>query len=928
MALRNYNINENAVVAAAAGSVTAGYAACLDATYTGYVTATTANRALLSGGRLSGVFIGTAVEGDTVPIVGSGHVEADVIGALGGSGDYVNVQSNGSLVRSSTLSSDSIGFYMADGSIEVNTSLQFGGAVTGNATAIQGVAVSSASAARSYVMAGNSTSIRMRRGTYNFLDWSPDETGATDMSALLLTAMNEIPNNSDLIIPLPSAYFRLNSPIVYGDDVEHGNKRGVVLIGEGPQTQSGGKYHFGVTMPRLGGYTASITARTNGGSGDLHTTVELIPTPGSGASGVTPSMLSRLRGKALVHWNAATGANRGESIIVDIPSNDVVRVSNQNSGAAGTDANNGALHWYIDESVITFAARNCGLVNVNFGLMAGAKIGNFVEFAHPSGQTAGASVRCYAHGCVMSNDNGPGVTQLFRDGFKIARDIVPTHSGNYAWSTGGGGLNGLGEYQVGAPPQVDTVEFVHCNVTYASRSGMAFYSTTAQSKENRVVECGFAGSPAKPMQYGAMVPKDLLTSGTTWSAVGNAHWDTYRCSLGYLGDAAFQIGGYGSKEFLFQGNYSENVTYFLRAGTNTTNVPISLRENSLAGSLAYAHRSGLFVETNGAGPLKIEGGYVAPGGDGHGLHIDCRAISTTLENNISFKNWWLYGRSDYTVRWAVRTSTLRFPIVLLLDGTEKLSFGTNGGAQVDIALTQADFNTACFYTVDRHEIHAWEMAAWINSKYAGLSAWGHGDDSYLSVRSKTLTAAGAVQCFVPGAGVDANAQMGIPLGLAANSGSVTLLQTKSSGLIDWTQAAGTGGLVAGTLENVQLTQSAPYVSLPCNEGSFSLNDAGAYGKLMAENLKGISGSSAVEIRNFGGQVTISAAATVATVTFATAEADANYRIGRLTVTPGAGFAAGSTRAYVTNKTTAGFDINLEVAPGGAVANLVDWGIER
>lgn len=129
MALRNYNVQEDAITAAAAGTIPAGYVVCLSSDLTGYVVATTANRAALTAATgvtatLAGIAIGTGVAGATFPIVGSGHVDAGYLGTLSGSGQYVDCNASGLPERSSAVGVNTIGIYAPDGSVEVNTTLQ------------------------------------------------------------------------------------------------------------------------------------------------------------------------------------------------------------------------------------------------------------------------------------------------------------------------------------------------------------------------------------------------------------------------------------------------------------------------------------------------------------------------------------------------------------------------------------------------------------------------------------------------------------------------------------------------------------------------------------------------------------------------------------------------------------------------------------
>lgn len=213
MGLRSYNILEDATVAPSAGTVTAGYAACATSPMLGYVVATTANRASLSGATLAGVFLGSGVSGSFAPIVSSGHVDSSYVGTLSGSGDYVNVTSTGALQRSSTATADTIGIYEPDGGVWVDLSIQIGGAVTGNATAIQGVTVSSASAQKSWILAGDGTNIRSRKGQKNALDYGAVGDGTTDDTAALQAFLDDLTGGEDAFFPKVAAGYKITAPL-------------------------------------------------------------------------------------------------------------------------------------------------------------------------------------------------------------------------------------------------------------------------------------------------------------------------------------------------------------------------------------------------------------------------------------------------------------------------------------------------------------------------------------------------------------------------------------------------------------------------------------------------------------------------------------------------------------------------------------------
>lgn len=1018
----SYSVSLNAVVSPTGGSIARLDAVCAAGPATNMVVvANTANLAV-AGGKFRGVALEAAAGNQAIQIVDFGTVDL-LTTVLSGTGDYVSVNATGQLVRTATVTAATIGT-LENGTIHVNVALGIGGTFSGSATSIQGVPVSSASAATSYILAGDGTALRSRRAQYNFLDFKidgvgPDETGVVPCNAHLQLALDTIPIYSELYVPNPSTHFLLDLgttitvtrpsadvishpnndlptgtpvilestgsmpagvtsgvryytirqsastsklatslanaqagtaiaittagtatitmsvtdrvPVIGYDDNEHGNRRGIRIIGEGPGAHSAGKWHFRCRGTRKQGTTAKITARTNGGSGDYHQTVEL----GAG-SGVFAADVERWRGRFFVSYNCATDDNNCDGIIVDVPSDNVVRVSNTNTSATGSDnglygsAPSPTICWWIDEPVIDLRGKDWHLQNlgiavasVGYGGLA-SKLGALLEFNHPPGTNAQNVIHNHVINCNIETDSH--TSGKVRDLVWIARDMLATDSGNFCWR----GLNGLGEYQVCHPSQTDTFRFILCNFNMATRSCVAMWSVTGQCKENRFWECQF-GAGGIHTSHAVAVPADVKNA--SWVAAGNAHFDMDYCSFGHLRDACIQTGGYASAEFRITNCYSEACTFALRAQTNSTHNPITLKDcNWLGGTYPASSRSGLFAQTNGAGPLTIEGGFVDGGPDGHDIHIEVNSAQTTREAQVKLTDWWLHGRSDYVRRGAFRVSTFRGPFDFS-GGNYWLRMSIDGAADVEAQLTQASFNSACGYTVNLAEVCCEDLAEWVNAQaaFAGAGAWGRGDNAYFYIRTLNLGALGSIQlkASTHGAQTDANDKLGMGT-LMDSAGAITQMAKDTSNLIDVTKAAGTTGKTRIIIENVALSGSAADAAIKCNDIDKRYNSGGAsgYGQKILENIGGLSGSNGVQPKNFGGQATITGAAVVATVTFATAEDDANYRIGRLTVTPGAGFAAGSTRAYVTNKTVNGFDINLEVAPGGAVANLIDWGIER
>lgn len=685
--------------------------------------------------------------------------------------------------------------------------------------------------------------------------------------------------------------------------------------------------------------TATAIDLTSAGSGTitlvpgaLHQTVEL------GLGGMVFVVdKARWIGRHVELYNCASDDNNCSAVIVDVPSDNVLRIYNPNTNATGTDygiygvVGTPTVSWWIDEPGLDIRGKDNTLTNLAFGVSGigygglSSKLGALVEWGHPTGNGAQNVIRNTMTGCSFETDSATSGT--VRDNVWMVRNTVVNATSqltNFCFH----GTNGLGELQMCRPSQCDTYRFYHCGFYGGQRAGVAIWSHTGQSKENRFVECQF-GANGIHTAHAICVPADL--KNTSWGAGGNPHWDMAHCAFGNLRDAAMQTGGFASCAFRFESSYSESCTFMVRQNSNTTHNPLFITNCVWLGGTASNHKSGQILLTNGAGPVVISGGYVDAGPNGHDLHMEINSAQTTREMQLTVKDWWMSGTSSYTRRTAFRASTFRGPFNFAPSGTFWLRIAIDGAASVEANLTTASFLAATGRTLDMAEIHAVDLAEWFSAQaaFAGAGAWGRGDDSYFYIRSMNLGAAQSIQVVATthGAGTDANDKLGMG-NVADFAGALTQMASDTVNLIDVTKSAGITGLTRLTMDGVALSVSGSDAAILVNDFSKRYNATGALGRRILENLGGLSGSNGVQPKNFGGQVTISAAATTAAVTFGTAEADANYRIGRLTVTPGAGFAAGSTRAYVTGKLTTGFTINLEVAPGGAVANLVDWGIER
>ncbi len=129
MSVQNYSINFSAVLSSASGAA-AGFCGVLDATGTGYLVGSTANRGTR---KCDGVFLTGGDAGGSVVIQSNGFIPASItgLGALAGPPQYALVSSTGSLARSVAASALSVGTIDEFG----NAHVDFSGSGSGTAAA-------------------------------------------------------------------------------------------------------------------------------------------------------------------------------------------------------------------------------------------------------------------------------------------------------------------------------------------------------------------------------------------------------------------------------------------------------------------------------------------------------------------------------------------------------------------------------------------------------------------------------------------------------------------------------------------------------------------------------------------------------------------------------------------------------------------------
>ncbi|MDD3925805.1 MAG: glycosyl hydrolase family 28-related protein [bacterium] len=149
--------------------------------------------------------------------------------------------------------------------------------------------------------------------------------------------------------------------------------------------------------------------------------------------------------------------------------------------------------------------------------------------------------------------------------------------------------------------------------------------------------------------------------------------------------------------------------------------------------------------------------------------------------------------------------------------------------------------------------------------------------------------------------------------------------------VRFTSASSNGGLVLiGCRTGYLDAQGNPPIAIGCADMPNLVGSTLPLWLDTGGRLRGVRGISATNTacRNMRGSVTITSTNASGAVAFPLAEADTNYyvtaSVAGVTGTP----ATGATRAYVTGKSTTGFTVNLETAPGAGNSVRVEWHVIR
>ena len=781
MGVAAYSSALNVVPVPSGGNGSMGYAVCNPAGG-GFVVATTANRA---GGTVE--IVGVALEnfysGVQFRVATSGYVPADVIGSLTGYGRYVSVDSTGRLYRSSSVTSDTIGTFSAsDGSVFISTDYQFGG-MTGNATSIQGISVTSASANKSWILAGDGANLRSRKDMPDTRDYGLAADGVTDDVAKLRTFATDVATYGVGHIHQSGSGILIGDTWELHDDTPSGSLRGIHLISDladpfAPGVAAG--YTFVNAVPCPSGSKAQITAYGNGGSGQNMQTVYLGNWSLGDYSGVqvTVATADKFVGRPVRLWYTNTKAHAGEFFITSVPADDTITIYQPNTGAGGSDANSGSIRFRIYRPMIDIRMREFRLEGMSFTAKSGAgKLGPLLEIGQPY-RTGAVSViawgleRCAFH-------NAGSTSRRSRYGLQIAKQIV-LRSGASGYVT-----NGAGVPQVTSTTQVDTGDLFRVNFFGMDEMCVCHSSPNAQSKEVTFRKCQFAPSGFNVSGYGGIgygVPRQTFIAGGQYTVEGSPGVNFYDCSFGAL-DVGIQLGAGSSMPVDVHSCYWESTQRPLRAISISAPRPINLFGSAIAPTNTVPHPSRELMEIVGDGPLNLFGTNLQAN-DGSKYHMSLSGSSQ--EGKLGMYGAWFKGAPGWQGYRARVSSRQCGPYVF--DSGDTLVFAVDGGADQTVTISVANFTAAGVVSADLNEVQAWQLGRLINQSVTGCAAWGDYDNALVVVESATEGAGSRIE-FKSATGKAAliDFPTGVQAGLAQSA--------MSSATSGWIASARTSGAI-------------------------------------------------------------------------------------------------------------------------------------
>ncbi len=873
----------------------------------GWVVADTTN---LAGGAvdIGGIALETAVSGGaSVQVLTAGYCPPEVIGALSGTGDWVTVGSTGALSRSSAVTAATVGKYQSDGGVIVDLSLQSGGAVTGNATAIQGVSVTSASGARSYVLAGDGTNIRSRRGTKNALDYGAVGDGSTDDTAALQLLLDDLSAGEIGFVPRPPSAYLITEPILVDEP-------GTTLVFEGEliHTPLTSLINVRAKMSEPHGTGAAVTAYGNGGSGSNMMTLTLgaytgtTPT-GSYAGGSTcKRVLAADANDWIGRWISIptavgmTAGVGGEWQITGVPSNDTITVQ---GGASAADT---GLHWRINIPAFILCAQSITLAGLCVAPFSNATTGRSwcgIEINYPSHRTSALTVADIVLKNVTVNVAGSG---SFRHGFSVARSVVPL-TGVPNSST-----NGAGVLQTWNPTQVDTIQFHDCgvwmppNLPYAE-AAFEHCSASGQSRDSNWWGGNFyARHPYLNPSRGSVGSSGQLDFHGTSFSTPSVIWT---------------LGGANTRPRVMEDCYSEAMgRVLLDRGAGSSETIVS--RGGYGFSASTIHPSGCLIETASAGPFSFLSQVHASDDTATSMHLaELSANQTTKEQDVRIAAH-VRGATTFTgVRGRV-DSTTTVGGLLRFAGTE--TFGlTIDGAAASFTCSQANFNTACGFTVDLNWIQPWQLMLLIQNQQSGSRCWADADGYRMHIETATQGTGGSIQ-------VTTNTTMTVWPAFSVAGLAQQQISKDTAGLVTINRSAGSSTDPAAVRFDYDVRHLAVATDTVVSHERFRKRYYSvASGGECLESVTGLaSRSTRVRPKNLNGSIDISGASTEGAVSFATNEDDTSYRV-LLTLTDKTGAPLSrSVRVKQGTKAVGGFTAILDAAPGGADVVTVEWLITR
>ena len=927
----SYSVNLNAVVAQAATAVTRLQVVCSYGGSDSQVCVATAANLALAGGKLRGVALENQAAGFPIQIIDYGSVNA----TLTGSGIYVNYDASGNLARSSTPGSNTVGTY-ENGVIHVNLDFPSTG---GNATSIGGVSVTAASAGYSQELAGNGIAIRARRDrSYHLVDFrdkaaanlaiSPTPALDSSSNAMAVNAeawrlacleISNLGGGANLFICHGDWYFNTPLKAWNGKNYLVGFNNVTIVWENGRSIGSSGA-RFVFQMSDYTGTSATFSAYGNGGSGQKMMTL-------TGAANVTTALASEIVGLPVRIWGAATPANVVDSFVTSVPANGSFTFWNDQAGATAVDANNGAIHYRIERACLDIRARE--MVYDSMHIVCIGDTGcYFNETESPSpanadGQgattiTSNKMVNCYLH--------ADGPSEKVRAFKRLAADIVPD-SNHASYS-----VNGAGVPQVYAPFQVDVTEYHDCRFigNIASKcSGVLAYGRAGQAESHM-----FRGGYFQGVRNGWTVPKHSASNASNL-----AHADFYDMGIGFAYDTVFDVctSSFGCIVSRCRGEAGAGRLLNDRGGVAPNEVIV---EGCDVTYYAYndatnpGHPTWDIISTNREGAIVLQRNRFILGGDSSHYRILGLNHSRGGSNNnvavVTFTGNTVGGTMAPTGRRGYTDATIPGPYVFA--GTEVLTLPVKVGGvttNYNITFSQANLNAALGYTVNLHEVRAFEVATLIE-KTIGRSivrAYGSEDDrTLLRVWNNDETTGGVTS--IGAASGTANAILGFT-GVGTPSARLQM-NTDTLGAIDGSAISSSDEVELAFYGNKFAVNSG--ASASASPSFFKVYGTASQGFWRLETVQGIAGIGAragVPPKNFNGSISITGAATTGTVTLPFTEDDNLYLVmGLGIVATSAAPATRSARVQNGSQTTTQFVVELDAAPGVGQSVQVNWMVTR